>query len=558
MNTQAPLTVLVDADADAIEAHIRDHRADALAVFAPLAESQRTGLVTDAWTIGLRAVTNAHRLAEESRLQDIGKALLEDVDAELHECVRRQQEAVVQALQRYFDPNDGQVVTRIDGFLKDGGELTRAMDKFLGPEHGVLATTLAKALGETSPLLRRLSPTDSEGVVALVEARVRDALETNRTAVARALDPLAPDGAVARFLASLKKDLEKADGERTKQLALATKALDANDETSLLSRLVRETQAARATVLEAMNPDASGSPLAILKTSLTSMLETHAKSQAEVMTAFDERQKKLDQDIREVVARLEEGRRRDASSPRGGRRFEDQVCLFTHNALTGAPVFIEDTGATVGARSACKVGDQVIRFNGESIYAGAAVVIEAKREAGCTMPKALAELETARSNRTAQAGVFVLAKSHASTGFPGFSRCGNDVVVIWDENDEMTDAYLQAALLLALGLATRQRRGDDEGNIKALADIEQKIERELKRHAKMHDLVESIQGKADDLAEELRKGTKGLKALVKDAKATLKALNVELATMEEERAEPLSLPAGELAQARASLVSAAE
>src|ERR1019366_10324498 len=41
-------------------------------------------------------------------------------------------------------------------------------------------------------------------------------------------------------------------------------------------------------------------------------------------------------------------------------------------------------------------------------------------------------------------------------------------------------------------------------------------------------------------------------------KATLKALNVELATVKEERAEPLSLPAGNLGEARAALVSAAE
>ncbi len=46
--------------------------------------------------------------------------------------------------------------------------------------------------------------------------------------------------------------------------------------------------------------------------------------------------------------------------------------------------------------------------------------------------------------------------------------------------------------------------------------------------------------------------------VLKDAKATLKALNVELATAEEERTEPLSLPAGNLEGARAALISAAE
>lgn len=555
MTILAPLTVLVDLQNNAVETHIADRRPETLSVFLPLDETRRSGLATDAWTVGLRAVMNAHRLAEESRLTDIGKSVLEEVDAQLTGYLDRQHEALVHTLQRYFDPSDGQVVTRIDGFLKDGGDLSRAMEKFLGAEHGVLATTLAKALGESSPLLQRLSPTDSQGVVALIEMRVRQALDENRNAVALALDPVAPDGAVARFLKSLKGELEKADGERTRQLAFATKALDANDESSLLSRLMRETQAARQAMLQAMNPDAAGSPLAILKASLTTMLESHAKSQAEVMSAFEERQTKLNQEIREVVARLDERKRSDAVSPRGGRRFEDLVCAFTHEALTGVPAFIEDTGNTVGARSACKVGDQVVRFHQESIYAGTAIVIEAKRDASYTMAKALTELEVARSNRTAQAAVFVLAKSHATNGFPSFGRCGNDVLVIWDENDPNTDAFLQAAILMALGLATRQRRGDDDGNIKALADIEQRIEKELKRHETMRALTEAIQKKAEELGDELRKGTKGLQTLVKNAKATLKALNVEQAALDEERAEPLALPT---TTPRGALVSAAE
>jgi hypothetical protein len=557
MTTNTTLAALVRVETDSLEAAITDRRADVITALVPLEDTQREGFVTDAWTIGVRAIMNAHRNAEEARLADIGKSVIEDVERELQSYVVRQQDVLVQMLKRYFDPKEGQVAVRIESFVKDGGELARAMEKYLSPEHGALARTLAKELGANSPLLKKLSATDKEGIVHVIESRLKETLEKNQAAVAKALDPLAQDGAVSRFLRALRNDMEKADNDRTKQLTLVTKALDANDESSLLSRLVRETHAARRAMLEVMNPDAKGSPLAILKASLTTMLEAHAKSQTDVMAGFEERQKKLDQDIRDVVARLDERKRADATSPRGGRRFEDQVCLFTHGALAGAPVFVEDTGATVGARSGCKVGDQVVRFHEESIYAGAAIVIEAKRDAGYTLAKALTELDTARSNRTAQAGVFVLAKSHAPNGMQGFTRCGNDVLVVWDENDPATDPYLQAAILLALGLATRQKRGDDDANVNALADIEQRIEKELKRHDKMRELVEAIQKKADDLGEELRKGTKGLNLLVKNAKETLKALNVELAALEDERAEPLSLPTGNDA-ARASLTSAAE
>lgn len=66
--------------------------------------------------------------------------------------------------------------------------------------------------------------------------------------------------------------------------------------------------------------------------------------------------------------------------------------------------------------------------------------------------------------------------------------------------------------------------------------------RELKRHDKLRDIAESIQQKAEQMVEEVRKGSKGLKLLLRDAKSTLKALNVELAVAEDEREQPLVVP----------------
>ncbi len=399
MNTQAPLAVLVDVEADAIEAHIRDHRVDSLAVFTPLSESQRTGLVTDAWTLGLRALMNAYKQAEESRLQDIGKALKEDLDKHLAVYVERQQSNLVQVLARFFDPRDGQVITRLEGFLRDGGDLAKTMDRFLAPGHGALAQTLARELGENSPLLKRLSPTDSEGVVFLLEAKLREALTENQAEVARALDPVAEDGAVARFLRALRQELEKADNDRSKQLALATKALDANDENSLLSRLMRETAAAKNAFVAAMNPELPSSPMAMLKNTLSTLLQQHVKTQQESMALLHERQAKFEQEVRESLVRLEERKRGDAKSTRGGYTYEDAVLRFVQRAVQGAPIEVNTTANTVGAKPNCKKGDQVLRFTAESAYAGGALVVEAKRDGSYTVRAALEELELARGNR---------------------------------------------------------------------------------------------------------------------------------------------------------------
>ena len=546
MTTQAPLTVLVGVEADVVEAHIRDRRTDAVSVFEPLNEAQRVGLVTDAWTVGLRALMNAYKQAEEARLQDIGRTLSEDLERQLAAYVERQQATFVQVLARYFDPRDGQVVARLEGFLRDGGELAKTMDQFLAPERGALAQTLARELGENSLLLKRLSPTDSEGVVFLLESKLREALASSQVEVARALDPSAEDGAVARFLRALRQELEKADSDRNKQLALATKALDANDETSLLSRLVRETSAARSAFVAAMNPELADSPMAVLKTTLSTLLQQHAESQHEAMERMQERQDKFEHDVREALVRLEERKRGAAKSPRGGFEYEEAVMRFVQRAVQGAPVAVDAMTNTVGAKPGCKVGDQVIRFTPESAYSGCAVVIEVKRDASYTVSQALAELELARGNRTAGTGLFVMANSHAPKSFPTFARYGNDILVVWDEEDEGTDPYLHAAILLGLALTSRQRRPDDAGDMQALADIEHRIQKELERLGKMRKLAESIRDDADKLSDEVRKGGNALDLLLRKAKSTLKALNVELTDAEDGKATPVMLPAESL------------
>ena len=107
MTTNTTLAVDVLLHTDAIQATVTDRRPDVVTTLVPLTDLQRQGFVTDAWTIGFRAIMNAHRNAEESRLADVGKSILKDVDRELEAYVVRQQDLMLQLLKNYFDPKDG-------------------------------------------------------------------------------------------------------------------------------------------------------------------------------------------------------------------------------------------------------------------------------------------------------------------------------------------------------------------------------------------------------------------------------------------------------------------
>src|SRR5262249_34712666 len=153
-----------------------------------------------------------------------------------------------------------------------------------------IAETLARHVGEQSPLIKRLSPTEVDGVVQTLKQACTAAMSQSQAAVQQALDPLRADSPVARFLYALREDLKKADSDGASQMAAAFKALDANDPNSLLSNLARQTHQVSQTLLSAMNPANDNSPLALLRNSLVEILEKHMKTSHELLQEQRRRQ----------------------------------------------------------------------------------------------------------------------------------------------------------------------------------------------------------------------------------------------------------------------------
>jgi hypothetical protein len=539
--TASNLTARVTVSTVAVEACVEDSRPGTVETFRALSEPQRLQLAHDAWHVGLRALMNAYRQAEEVRLQDIGKTLVSAIDAQLTHHAQAQEKELARALSRYFDPESGELGTRLKHFIGDEGALTHLLQKHLGPRNSVLVETLTQQLGEQSPLFRLLNPADSQSLIALFGERLRQILQQEHGAFEKALDPLQENGAVGRFIARLRDELKRAEDDQAKQLKVALAALDTTQENSLLNQLRKETQLARAELLKAINPAAEGSPLAIIQTSLTQLLSAHAKSQTELLDQARKQEAEFQRDVRDSIQRLEARRGEEQRNSRGGQIFEDAVAEFSQRQLGNHGYLVEPTGCVVGLRPNSKVGDVVIQFPSDHAFAGSRVVIEAKRDQSYNVSRALEEVAIARENRGAQVGVFVMARSHAGPGFRTFGRYGHDVIVVWDDADPATDPYLEAALILAMALATRSKTAATEGDLQALQEVEQRLVVELNRLDTIRKSAESIRKHAEKIEEQVGTGQKKLKKILDDAKQTLKALNVELRDEAAEHGSPIVL-----------------
>jgi hypothetical protein len=535
------LDVELALEAQTLRACLRDARPEVVARFESLTAAQREQLARDSWLIGLTAVSNAYARAQEAKLADIGQQLRQDLDGQLGRHLEQHEQALKAGLARFFDPSDGQVTERLRAFLDDQGVLAKVLHQYVGAENSVLSNALARQVGETSPLFKLLSPTESEGLVQLLGRKFQQALDENRAEVARALDPLEKTGAVGRFLTRLRDEIQAADEGRQQQLVKALAALDQNDEGSLISSLMRETRAAHSVLRQAVNPQVPDSPMAVVRRTLEDMLSERLGRQDKQLESMQTAQRQFHADVRAAVARIETRRDEQSKSARGGGVFEDEVVDFVTSVVPAGLCTVEATGMRTGVRPNCKVGDVVVRFTEESAFKGSGLVIEAKRDKSYSVGHALDELTTAMANRGAETGLFVLASSAAPPGFPRFARYGSRLVVLWDSDDPVSDGLFEGAIVAGLALAQRKKTAADPGDIQALADVEQRLVKELERLDKVEKSATSIRNHADKISEEVRKAGNALERVITKAKATLTALNVELRDEEVEAASPIEV-----------------
>ena len=89
------------------------------------------------------------------------------------------------------------------------------------------------------------------------------------------------------------------------------------------------------------------------------------------------------------------------------------------------------------------------------------ICVEVKDKAGVTLSSAREEIEVGRNNRGAQIGLYVFSSQQSPPqGMEDqpFARYGDDIFVVWDQNDPNSNVFLQAGFTTARALCVRGSR----------------------------------------------------------------------------------------------------
>lgn len=437
-------------------------------------DESRNSYALSALRLGVLALRQASGIVDVSAIRGEGERLVSSVRELLSERSSQLLTGLSAALRQYFDPNDGQLPQRLERLVKREGELESMLVRHLSSDGSTIARTLAAHMGEQSPLLRMLSPNQSDGILKALTDVVTDALHQQRQHVMGQFSLDQADSALSRLVKLITDSNGKFRSELANDVTKVCVEFSLDNPDGALTRLVGQVEKAQRSIVEQFSLDNENSALR----RMSSLLESTSAAvranltlddeksplaclRRELMHVLGEQNKTASALQNEIRSTLETFRvRRDEASRSTvhGGDFEQAVgSVLGHEVARTGDVF-EHVGNNAGSKSRCKTGDYAITLGPESPAPDARIVFEAKADKSYTLGKALLELQEARENRLAQVGVFVFSADAAPEGLDPLSRFGSDIVVTWDRDDPSTDVYLKGALSVARALVVRNER----------------------------------------------------------------------------------------------------
>lgn len=462
---------------------------------------ERNRFVRTALRIGILAINQAQGRIDSESVRNEGDRLVREIETRLADYSRQTEGQLAATLKDYFDPQNGRFNERVERLVRQDGELEKLMRAQMEQAERTLTETLTRHVGADSTLMQHLAPGDSNRFLASLRGHVEETLGTQSSVILREFSLDNSEGALARLVRELKDKHGEVSQGLQERIGEVVKEFSLDNDQSALSRLVKRVEEAQGRISAEFSLDAENSALARMKRELTQMIEAQNRVAQEFQL--------------QVAGALDAMRARktaEAASTTHGHDFQQAGFEILQALAVHAGDIAEDTGNSAGLISRSKVGDAVITMGPDNAAAGAHIAVEFKEAANYTLKTTLEEIDTARKNRDAGVGLFIHSRRTAPAGLDTLARYGNDIVVIWDAEDETSDAYLKAGFMAAKALTVRARLENAERttDFQAIDKSLQEIQRQVGHLEQIRTWTNTIKNNAEHVISRVDKMQKSL------------------------------------------------
>lgn len=223
--------------------------------------TEREQFTLSALRIGVLALRQASGVVDANAVRSEGERLVGSVRELLSVNTTTFLANVSSTLKAYFDPAEGHLPQRLDRLMKKDGELQSLLANHLDGDECVVARTLSKHIGNDSPLLRLLSPEESEGVVASLSKAVAETLEVQRGQILRQFSLDDKESALSRLVCEMTGTNGKLREDFAKDVEKLHKEFSLDNEQGALSLPVGRVEKAQRTISDEFSLDNKESAL---------------------------------------------------------------------------------------------------------------------------------------------------------------------------------------------------------------------------------------------------------------------------------------------------------
>lgn len=459
------------------------------------AGQSRSDFVSSCLKIGVLSLRAAKGVVDGDAIRTAGDHLISQMSERLASYRSSMEENVSSTLARYFDPTSGLFQTRVDSLLKDDGDLARTiLTQVNSVQQGVNAT-MDRFLGEKSTFLSLLEPTDSNRLLAAMKQSVDSVLQNERNVILAQFSLDSPDSALSRLVRELQTNHGNLSTALSVQIGEVVKEFSLDSSDSALSRLVGRVENAQKSITSEFNLNNSDSSLCRLRNEIQIQLTTLTSAQNSFQT-----------EVVSILSAMNSRKAAEAKSTSHGIVFEEAVGRQLRSLGNPAGDIVEDLGTFTGQIRNSKIGDFRVTLPPESAGAGACIVIEAKESSSYTLKSSLAEADEARRNRSAGVCLFVHSAKTAPADLEPLSKYGNDVIVVWDAEDPLSDIVFKAGYLTAKAISLRaaQHSQKDTRNFLLIEKAIETIRKQILGFDELKTIGETIQNGTVKMLDRVR------------------------------------------------------
>ncbi|HVM96383.1 MAG TPA: hypothetical protein VMT89_08330, partial [Candidatus Acidoferrales bacterium] len=236
--------------------------------------------------LGVLALRQASGSIDAECIRIEGERLIGDVRSILVEHSGTFALRLQGAIAQYFDPQTGNLTQRLDRLVRKDGDLEQVLSRYLDGETSMLARTLTDLVGESSPLLKQLSPNEGDGFFATLRTAVESTLSAQREQILRQFSLDDHSSALSRLVKEITGSNGKLRDDLARDIDTVRKEFSLDHPDGALSRLVSRVDETTAQVRTSLTLDSDASPLARLRRELLDVIgglnKVNAQFHAEV------------------------------------------------------------------------------------------------------------------------------------------------------------------------------------------------------------------------------------------------------------------------------------